>query len=133
MTPGEIVRTFNAKKAGKGRWVAKCPAHDDRSKNTLSIKEGNRGILIHCWAGCAKEDVLAAAGLRMRDLFYTSRDTDSATLKALYRQQRIDRMYAAEVRRQDLHMVLNAIGKPHQPRTPTQFERDIEAFCARFQ
>ena len=34
-----------------------CPAHSD-STPSLSIRQGNRGILVTCFAGCDREDVL---------------------------------------------------------------------------
>ncbi len=135
MTIGEIVGLFNAKRAGKGKYTAKCPSHDDRSRNTLSIKEGTRGVLIHCWAGCPKEAVLASAGLSFSDLFYTSRDLPSAKLKEIYRQQHLDRLYQREQRMQDLRMMLNAVAiPPHRRliRTKSRFEVDIENYANRF-
>lgn len=134
MTIGEAVQLFGAKRIGKGKYTAKCPAHDDRSRNTLSIREGTRGILIHCWAGCPKDEVLAAIGIRMRDLFYTSRDTSSAKMKEVYRQQYRDMLYLRERRLMDLRMVLKAVElKPYQraKRCTSYFERDIEAMCQR--
>lgn len=54
---------------GPGRWVARCPAHEDRSPS-LSIREtGDGTILIHDFAGCSPSDVLAAVGLELKDLF----------------------------------------------------------------
>jgi hypothetical protein len=51
------------------RWLALCPAHDDRSPS-LSIREtGDGTVLVKCWAGCEAPDVLAAVGLELRDLF----------------------------------------------------------------
>ena len=113
---GEAVRLFSANTGkGKGRWTAKCPSHDDRSRSTLSIKEGNKGVLIHCWAGCPKEAILAAAGIRFTDLFYHSRDVSSEALKKIRHQQAIDRMYDAEIRHQNMTMMLNAVNlKPYQ-------------------
>ena len=56
-------------KGGSGQWSAKCPAHDDRrSSLSVSIGEGGR-VLLKCHAGCAAEDVTAALGLTMKDLF----------------------------------------------------------------
>lgn len=53
--------------AGPGRWLALCPAHPDR-KPSLSIRlEGGR-VLVHCFAGCDADAVLAAVGLSWRDL-----------------------------------------------------------------
>ncbi len=34
-----------------------CPAHDDR-KPSLSLRQGDRGILVTCFAGCDRVDVL---------------------------------------------------------------------------
>lgn len=38
-----------------------CPAHDDRSPS-LSIRQGDRGLLVHCYAGCLNADVLRVLG-----------------------------------------------------------------------
>jgi hypothetical protein len=57
-----------ARRSG-GQYEAICPAHEDR-KASLSVKEGDDGkILVKCFAGCETEDVVAALGLRMADLF----------------------------------------------------------------
>jgi hypothetical protein len=56
------------RRSGRG-WVAKCPAHADRSPS-LSIAEGDEGrTLVRCFAGCDVTDVLAAIGLSLADLF----------------------------------------------------------------
>ena len=50
------------------KWIARCPAHKDRSPS-LSIRDaGNDLILLHCHAGCHFEDVVAAMGLKVSDL-----------------------------------------------------------------
>ena len=46
-----------------------CPAHDDRSKPSLSLKAENGRLLLHCFAGCHPEDILSEIGLQMKDLF----------------------------------------------------------------
>ena len=51
-----------------GRYIARCPAHDDRSPS-LAIKDGDDGrVLLHCFAGCGTEDVLSAIGLTFSDV-----------------------------------------------------------------
>ena len=57
-----------ARRCGAG-WLACCPAHADRNPS-LSIKEGERGILIKCWAGCTFDAVCISLGIRPRDLFF---------------------------------------------------------------
>ena len=71
MTPAQklLARLDDAREVGPGRWVARCPAHDDRSPS-LSVRETDDGtLLIKCWAGCGAADVVQAAGLELRDLF----------------------------------------------------------------
>jgi hypothetical protein len=51
-----------------GSW--RCPAHDDSSPS-LSISQGDGKVVLHCHAGCAVNDIVAALGLHMRDLFDT--------------------------------------------------------------
>jgi DNA-binding transcriptional ArsR family regulator len=46
-----------------------CPAHDDRSNPSLSLKEENGKLLLHCFAGCHPEDIVSKLGLEMKDLF----------------------------------------------------------------
>lgn len=54
---------------GKGRWMACCPAHDDRNPS-LAVSELNDGrVLIKCFAGCPTVSVLSSVGLSMTDLF----------------------------------------------------------------
>jgi hypothetical protein len=51
------------------RWVALCPAHDDRSPS-LSITETTDGTtLIKCWAGCGADEIVQSVGLSLGDLF----------------------------------------------------------------
>lgn len=67
---GLLDRLVNVKQTGPGRWLAKCPAHDDR-KPSLSIRETSDGtILLKCWAGCGAADVVGALGLTLADLFF---------------------------------------------------------------
>ena len=57
------------KRTGAGRWLAKCPAHDDR-KASLAIRELDDGrILLHDFAGCEAEIVLSSVGLTFESLF----------------------------------------------------------------
>lgn len=56
--------TLDIVAALKGRWhgsyaMCICPAHAD-GRASLSIRQGQRGILVHCFAGCRNEDVLRA-------------------------------------------------------------------------
>lgn len=63
-----LSRLKGVKKDGKG-WKALCPAHNDR-KPSLKIDETEDGrILLKCFAGCGIENIVAAIGLKMSDLY----------------------------------------------------------------
>jgi len=54
---------------GEGRWMARCPAHGDRSAS-LSVREGGDGrVLLHCFSGCTFAEVAGALRLEPRQLF----------------------------------------------------------------
>ena len=78
---------------GSGRWIARCPAHNDRSPS-LSIREGVRAILIKCWAGCPLGRICSSLGILVRDLFYDSdfslnhSDIQRQQLERIQRRQR---------------------------------------------
>lgn len=59
----------DVKRTGQGRYIAKCPSHNDRSPS-LAIKESDNGnILIKCFAGCSVNEVVSSVGMSMEDLF----------------------------------------------------------------
>jgi hypothetical protein len=63
-----LLRLQGVKRHG-ARYMAKCPAHQDKTPS-LSLSRGKDGrALVHCYAGCETRDVLAAVGLELRDLF----------------------------------------------------------------
>jgi len=63
-----IDRLDGVKETGYGKYVARCPAHDDQSPS-LAIKDcGDGRILLHCFSLCETEDVLAAVGLTFADV-----------------------------------------------------------------
>ena len=61
-------RLDGVKKSGKG-FIAKCPAHDDKTPSLSMIELADGRILIRCFAECPTLDVLAAIGLSLSDLF----------------------------------------------------------------
>lgn len=61
-------RLDGVRQTGPGRWLALCPAHHDRSPS-LSIRDVESRVLVHCFAGCAVADVVAVVGLDLGDLF----------------------------------------------------------------
>jgi hypothetical protein len=114
MTTAELLLNLDAvRRRGAGRWSARCPAHSDNSPS-LSIREGDRGILLKCWAGCTLEEITAELGLRVTDLFFDAGLSDS-TERRLAMQRRAqeraakDAAYQAEGRQLDLQRDAEAV------------------------
>src|SRR5437879_5166259 len=55
-----LARLDGVRKSGQ-RYMARCPAHQDRNPS-LSIREGERGVLVRCFAGCSYQEIMAAIG-----------------------------------------------------------------------
>ena len=65
MNADSIARALKARHSGTG-WMAKCPAHDDNNPS-LSIREVDGKVLLHCHAGCGQRAVIDA--LKAKDLW----------------------------------------------------------------
>jgi hypothetical protein len=64
-----LSRLHGARRTGEGRWLACCPAHQDR-RPSLSVRELPDGrVLLHDFGGCGAVAVLDALGLTLADLF----------------------------------------------------------------
>lgn len=70
MTTAHLLSKLDrVRQTGPGRWLAACPAHDDR-RASLSIRELENGrVLVHDFAGCDVDAVVGAIGLTVSDLF----------------------------------------------------------------
>ncbi|QDU84016.1 hypothetical protein Pla163_11170 [Planctomycetes bacterium Pla163] len=82
MSPLEHVLVALERAGSRGRqvrngWQYQCPAHDD-ARPSLHIRESDNGsVLLHDFAGCSTEAVVAALGLTMGSLFRDSGRTRS--------------------------------------------------------
>lgn len=70
MTAAELVaRLDGVRNTRPGSWIARCPAHTDRTPS-LAITETSDGtVLLHDFGGCSATAILGAVGLELRDLF----------------------------------------------------------------
>lgn len=76
-----------------GQATAQCPAHEDHTPS-LSIRGTETRAILHCFAGCADEDVLTALGLGVRDLYDQPRTSYEYTDRTVFRS------YGADGKRQ---------------------------------
>ena len=58
MTAADIAKHLHGRKSGSG-WMARCPAHDDREPS-LSLRDVDGKVLVHCHAGCDQRSVIEA-------------------------------------------------------------------------
>lgn len=95
------------KRTGEGRWVACCPAHQDKSPS-LSIRLLNdERILLHCFSGCDVASVLRALGLDFADIMPPSQlghkksehspFTTADALRCISSEAQIVAMYAIDM------------------------------------
>ncbi|MHB1669993.1 hypothetical protein [Thiomonas sp.] len=62
-------RLEKVKRTAPDKWIARCPAHDDK-RPSLSIREAEDGkVLLRCWSGCGAAEIVNALGLSLSDLF----------------------------------------------------------------
>lgn len=65
----EVVRRLNATPMSQNKWRAKCPCHNDTNESLTVTLMPDGKILVGCFAGCRTEDIVAAVGLKLGDLF----------------------------------------------------------------
>ena len=98
MTASDLSRILHGKRLGHGKYVCKCPSHDDSSPS-LSVRDGKSAVLIKCWTGCENEDILNSMGLTFSDLFYSGTKPSPKALREAERKRAIEERERAEKRR----------------------------------
>ena len=68
-----LERLQGVRQRGPDRWVAVCPAHQDRDPS-LSIRDQGDRVLVHCFAGCSPLAIVEAIGLELKNLFAPTAD-----------------------------------------------------------
>src|SRR5919107_2125520 len=67
-----VLARLDGVEKGNGYYKARCPAHPDHNPS-LSVKEvekdGQKTVLVKCWAGCDTAVVLEKLDLEWRDLY----------------------------------------------------------------
>lgn len=58
-----LPKLVGVKASGRNQWTARCPAHENKKGNSLSMAQAGDKLLIHCFAGCTFNQIIAACGL----------------------------------------------------------------------
>ena len=77
---------------GSDKWVALCPAHDDKTPS-LSIRQlEDSRILINCWSGCGAIDVLESIDMNYQHLM----PDDAISYRGIRSKTKNERLAIAE-------------------------------------
>lgn len=91
-----LSRLESVRETGADRWLAKCPAHDDRSPS-LSIRQADDGtVLLHDFAGCSALEIVQSIGLELADLFPDSQVRRADLVRGAPRLSAADRLELVE-------------------------------------
>ena len=92
MSADDIVnRLEHCRRVREGEWLARCPAHEDRSPSLSITDKGDGRTLIHCHAGCGANAVLDALGLDYSDL-YPPQDRHQYAAERRHRERTVDEL-----------------------------------------
>ncbi len=137
LTAEDLLSRLDGVRRTRRGWQTKCPAHDDRNPS-LSIFEGERGLLLKCWTGCTLEEITEALGLATRDLFFDN-DYDSqawreARGKRLARRQQQQLAahragLAADARREAERLIQSACGISIDDWSPAQLDNRLNTLA----
>jgi hypothetical protein len=80
-----ILHRLQAVKRGGGGWMARCPAHADKSPS-LSLRDENGKVLLHCFGGCSIEAISQALRIKVADLFCAPRKQEPRIVSRAQKQ-----------------------------------------------
>jgi len=63
-----LSRLDKVKSNGTDKYMACCPAHNDKSPS-MSVRQVDDRVLIHCFAGCGANEILDSIGLDYSSLY----------------------------------------------------------------
>ena len=97
MFAAQIAAALNPVRRSGQWWRCICPVHGSRAERsaTLALRDGNRGLITVCHAGCSTADLLGE--LRQRRLIDGGSDWPSATAPVMHHPDREGRIQIAEV------------------------------------
>jgi len=71
MQASEFASHIHSVKPSGKEFIGLCPSHDDRTAS-LSWRDGEKGLVVTCHAGCTIEAITGALGVKTADLFTVS-------------------------------------------------------------
>jgi DNA primase len=121
-----LERLQGVRRTGDSKWVARCPAHEDKSPS-LSLSEKNGIPLIHCFAGCEPLAILEAVGLSWPDILPEKLDRESHQRPIRNVQRVAEERARAEVYLETLKKMID-----HECYIPTQDDTRRAKACLQY-
>ena len=116
MNAQDVLDRLEKVTGSKGKWMACCPAHQDKSPS-LAVTEADDRVLVHCFTGCDTQDVTAAIGLNVADLFYNKLAGTEMTERKRQRFEKVLKSERIQV------AIINAVEKVERPLTTHERDR----------
>ena len=116
MNAQDVLDRLEKVTGSKGKWMACCPAHQDKSPS-LAVTEADDRVLVHCFSGCDTQDVTAAIGLNLADLFYNKLAGAEITERKRQRFEKVLKSERIQV------AIINAVEKVERPLTTHERDR----------
>ena len=116
MNAQDVLDRLEKVTGSKGKWMACCPAHQDKSPS-LAVTEADDRVLVHCFSGCDTQDVTAAIGLNLADLFYNKLAGAEITERKRQRFEEVLKSERIQV------AIINAVEKVERPLTTHERNR----------
>ena len=116
MNAQDVLDRLEKVTGSKGKWIACCPAHQDKSPS-LAVTETDDRVLVHCFSGCDTQDVTAAIGLNLADLFYNKLAGAEITERKRQRFEEVLKSERIQV------AIINAVEKVERPLTTHERNR----------
>jgi DNA primase len=110
MNAQDVLDRLEKVTGSKGKWMACCPAHQDKSPS-LAVTEADDRVLVHCFSGCDTQNVTAAIGLNVADLFYNKLAGAEMTERKRQRFEEVLKSERIQV------AIINAVEKVERPLT----------------
>lgn len=131
MTPETFLsRLAGVREIRPGRWVALCPAHEDKSPSlSVTTKEADGSPLFHCHAGCHPDDILIALDMTWGDL-YPDRWQEAKARALAHGHKRLQKMLS-EITQVDYarHVLLLAAADQRQGKAHDLWDRSALALA----
>ena len=135
MTAPELLSRLEfVRSRGTGKWSARCPSHNPDKNPSLAITEGEKGLLLKCWAGCELTAITGKLGLEIKNLFYDDLPDPRQRREALQRRakEQTARRTAAKARGRNTDLLRHAEYLVHSARsisidawTPAQLDKRL--------